>query len=92
MELSRSDSLTELIKAMVQVQAKMGHAEKSSTNPRLGSRYADLAEVISTVRPHLTEAGLAVLQPVFIEDDAIAVTTILKVKRCTAPLLLWALL
>jgi len=58
----QSDSIAELTKAMVQVQAELGPVTKDKKNPFFGSMYADLGAIIEASRPLLTKHGLAILQ------------------------------
>lgn len=45
--------------ALVAAQAEFGPLVKGSVNPHFKSRYADLADLVETVRPALTKHGLA---------------------------------
>jgi len=46
-------STPELFTALAKMQGEVENATKSSTNPHFRSKYADLAEVLNTVRPVL---------------------------------------
>lgn len=52
----------ELFAALAKMQGEVENATKASINPHFKSRYADLAEVLNTVRPALAANGLAVIQ------------------------------
>lgn len=71
----------ELAKAMAIVQGKLKPAVKSSENPFLKSKYADLAAVMDSCRALLSENEIAVFQPTtYKEDDngcGVVVNTIL---------------
>mgnify|MGYP001249934350 CR=1 FL=1 len=54
--------LGEFSKAMAAAQAEMGNATKSCDNPFFKSKYADLAEVLDTVKAALNKHGIAVVQ------------------------------
>ena len=60
--MNKSESIAALAAALAKAQAEMSNAIKSSENPHFKSRYADLAEVLNTVRPVMAKHGIAVLQ------------------------------
>jgi len=62
-QFSQSDSITELIKALVKVQAEMPTVIKGQTNPFFQSKYADLATIWTAASPLLEKYGLAIAQP-----------------------------
>jgi hypothetical protein len=69
--------------ALADAQAELRDAEKSSVNPAFKSRYADLAEVLQTVRPVLSKHGLALAQfpgPFDVNDKTASLTTFLAHK------------
>lgn len=57
-----STETASLNKALALAQGELQDAAKSSFNPGFKSKYADLAEVLKTVRPVLSKHGLAVIQ------------------------------
>lgn len=75
--MNKSDSIAALAKALVAAQSKIENAHKTSNNPHFKSKYADLAEVINTARPVLTEHGLAVTQWPSYADGVVSVETML---------------
>lgn len=78
--LTTSMSLTSLAKALAAAQGELTDAAKTSTNPGFKSKYADLAEVLQTVRPVLSKHGLSVVQgpgSYTKELGTVAVTTVL---------------
>lgn len=58
----KSESIAALAAALAKAQAEIENAHKSSVNPHFKSRYADLAEVINTVRPVFSAHGLSITQ------------------------------
>lgn len=60
--MNKSESITALSAALAKAQGEMENADKKSVNPHFRSKYADLAEIINTVRPALAKYGLAVVQ------------------------------
>lgn len=67
----------ELFAALAKAQGEIENASKNAANPHFRSKYADLAEVLNTIRPPFTANGLSLTQfPSF--DGALAsVTTII---------------
>ncbi|MFA5525929.1 MAG: ERF family protein [Acholeplasmataceae bacterium] len=68
---SQSDSIASLAAALVKAQAVMQPAAKTSENPFLRSRYADLSSVWDAIRTPLTDNGLAVVQACIPSDGTI---------------------
>ncbi len=75
--MQRSDSISELAKALAIAQGKIGAAKKDSDNPFFKSKYADLASVVDAIREPLSTAGLAWVQPTVPVDHAVCVETVL---------------
>jgi hypothetical protein len=75
--IGRSETIVEIVKALVAAQAEIGAAKFDATNPYFKSRYATLGAVIDASRPALTKHGLAVTQPAWIESGTVTVETIL---------------
>ena len=65
----------ELFAAIAAAQVEVENATKSAVNPHFKSRYADLAEVLNTVRPVFAHHGLAIIQAVSSAGQEITVTT-----------------
>lgn len=53
--------------ALVKAQAGFRAAKKTAANPFFRSKYATLAEVWEAVAPALTDAGIAVIQPISVD-------------------------
>ena len=60
--MQKSESIAALAAALAKAQGEMENAGKNSVNPHFRSKYADLAEIINTVRPVLAKHGLSVTQ------------------------------
>jgi hypothetical protein len=75
--VNKSETITELAKALCKAQAEMGGAKKGSDNPFFKSKYADLSSVIQAIKEPFSDNGLSYVQfP--IEDQArIGIETIL---------------
>ena len=73
----KSDSIKELATALAKAQGEIENASKNATNPHFRSQYADLAEVLNTVRPALSKHGLSVSQWPSYDNGMASVETIL---------------
>lgn len=69
-----------LFAAYALAQGEVENASKASVNPHFKSRYADLAEVLNTVRPVFARHGLAIIQSVSTSADSVSVTTTIAHK------------
>lgn len=76
----KSESIAALATALAEAQGEIENATKNSQNPHLKNRYADLAEILNTVRPVLSRHGLAVSQHPAFADNMVQVETILLHK------------
>ena len=75
--MNKSESIAELTKALVKVQAELKPAVKDAKNPFFKSNYADINSVWDSCRDLLTENGLAVIQTTAPAEHAVIVETIL---------------
>jgi hypothetical protein len=75
--MTHSESLAKLGTALAKAQAEIENAQKTATNPHFKSKYADLAEIINTVRPTLTKFGLSVVQIPGFAEGVVTVETML---------------
>jgi ERF superfamily len=78
--IEMSDDITALASALPDAQHEFERVGKDAANPHFNSRYASLAEIAAAVLPALNKAGITVLQPVTVSEDAVQVTTILLHK------------
>jgi len=74
-------STAELFTALAKMQGEVENATKGSLNPHFKSKYADLAEVLNTVRPVLASNGLSVIQSPSFDGGICHVTTTLAHSR-----------
>jgi hypothetical protein len=65
----QSEQINEIAKALSAFQGEVENAAKSSTNPFFSSKYADLGEVLNTIRPVMGKHGLALAQFPSFEGD-----------------------
>lgn len=75
--MNRSESITELAKALAVAQGEVENASKTSKNDHFKNKYADLAEVLNTVRPVFAKHGLSIVQLPSYEQPLASVETIL---------------
>ena len=67
----------DLFAALSKAQLELENATKNAANPHFRSKYADLAEVLNTVRPALAKHGLCVIQGTRFDGAMVSVTTTL---------------
>lgn len=76
--MNKSESIKELATALAKAQSKLENASKNAKNEFFkGSKYADLAEVLNTVRPVFSENGLSIIQLPSFEAGIVHVETVL---------------
>jgi len=78
--VTQSPSITALAEALARAQGEVENASKNASNPVFRSRYADLAEIINTVRPVLAKHGLALAQFPGYADGVVTLDTVLMHK------------
>lgn len=67
----------ELFAALAIAQGEVENASKNSNNPHFKSKYADLAEVLNTIRPTFAKHGLSILQSTGFDGERVHVTTLI---------------
>ena len=67
----------ELFAALAKAQNAVENATKGSINPHFKNRYADLAEVLNTVRPVFSSYGLSIIQNPAFDGSLVSVHTAL---------------
>lgn len=75
--MNKSDSIAALSAALAKAQGELENANKNANNPHFKSKYADLAELLNTVRPVMSKHGLAVVQMPSFEQGVASVETLL---------------
>jgi len=78
--MHKSDEINELATAMAAAQGELENATKATKNEFFKSKYADLAEVLNTVRPVFAAHGLSIVQMPSFADGVAHVETILMHK------------
>lgn len=69
-----------LFAALAEAQGEIENAAKNAANPHFRSKYADLAEVLNTVRPVFAKHGLSLLQSTGFDGSLVSVTTLVAHK------------
>ena len=62
--MKTSESITNIITALLKAQKSMGAAKKEATNPYFHSSYADLGSVMEACKSQLNENDIVILQPI----------------------------
>jgi hypothetical protein len=75
--MHHSESLANIGKALAAFQGEVENATKGSTNPAYKSRYADLAEILNTIREPLSKYGLSLVQIPSYENGIASLETML---------------
>ena len=76
--ITQSPTIGELAKALAKAQGAMTSAKKSAVNPHFKSKYADLAEVIDSIRKPLSDNSIAFTQLNTTDENGnVSVTTML---------------
>lgn len=75
--MQKSESIAALSKAIALSQLQVENASKSSVNPHFKSKYADLAEILNTVRPIFSANNIAIVQMPSFEQGVASVETML---------------
>ena len=75
--MNKSESITELAKALSQFQAEVQNPKNTADNPFFNSKYAPLNDVLNLVRPLLSKHGLSILQSPSGDGQNIIISSIL---------------
>lgn len=90
--MQKSEQINELSAAIAKAQTEIENAAKNSNNPHFKSKYADLAEVLNSVRSAFAKNGIAIVQMPSFEGGQASVETLLShssgqwiSNTCSAP-------
>ena len=75
MNIDMSHATPEMLAALAAAQGVIENATKGSVNPHFKSRYADLAEVLNTIRSAFPANGLSIVQSTGYDGSLVAVDT-----------------
>ena len=73
--MNKSESISEIAKALCAAQGEITNATKSSENPFFRSKYADLSEVLNCIKPVIVKHGLSFTQMPGYIDGIVSVET-----------------
>lgn len=76
--MNKSESIAAISAAIAKAQAEVENAGKNAANPHFKSRYADLAEILNTVRPVFSAHGLAIVQMPSFDAGVASVETMIS--------------
>src|SRR5690606_5046548 len=74
---NKPEQINELAAALAKAQGELENASKSTNNPHFKTKFADLAEILNTVRPVFAAHGLSVSQCPSFEAGIVSVETVL---------------
>lgn len=74
--MNKSESITELAKALAAAQGELANASKNAKNPHFKSAYADLGEILNVIRPVFAKHGLGIMQMPDYEAGMVTVETL----------------
>lgn len=60
--MNKSDTIKEIAAAMLRFQSEVNTVIKAATNPFFKSKYADLPQILETIKEPLKNAGLSFMQ------------------------------
>jgi hypothetical protein len=75
--MNKSESIAALAAALATAQGEVENASKNAKNPHFRNAYADLAEILNTVRPVFSKHGLSLVQMPSFSDGVCHVETLL---------------
>lgn len=58
-----SESIKNIAAAMLAIQSELGHPKKNAKNPHLKNKFADLPNVIDTIKAVANKHGVVIIQP-----------------------------
>jgi hypothetical protein len=73
----KSESIKEIATALAKAQGEVENADKNAINPHFKNRYADLSELLNTVRPVFSKHGISIIQSPSFSDGVASVETLM---------------
>ncbi|EGT5005388.1 TPA: ERF family protein [Clostridioides difficile] len=74
----RSENIKDLLVSLVDFQKEVESIEKSSNNPFYNSKYANLDDILTTIRPILAKFDLCITQfPISGGNNSVSIKTVL---------------
>lgn len=78
--MNTEHATAELFAALSTAQGEIENADKNAANPHFKSKYADLAEVLNTIRPVFAKHGLSLTHSTEFDGSRVSVVTLLAHK------------
>ena len=78
--MDTANRTNELFLALSAAQGEIENADKNAQNTHFRSSYADLAEVLNTIRPVFSKHGLALIQSTEFNGELVSVCTLIAHK------------
>src|SRR5690606_23919551 len=78
--MKTSESIANIAVALIGFQSEVANPEKKGINPHFKSKYAELDDIINTIRPTLEKHGLAFVQSPVNENGQVGIRTLLLHK------------
>ena len=75
--MTRSESITEIAKALVAFNGEVNKIAKDANNPMFRNNYATLDQIIAEIRPLLQKNGLSILQIPSGDNETLTLKTLL---------------
>ena len=75
--MNRSESITEIAKALVAFNGEVNKISKDANNPMFRNNYATLDQIIGEIRPLLQKNGLSILQIPSGDNETLTLKTLL---------------
>lgn len=75
--MNRSESITEIAKALVAFNGEVNKIAKDANNPMFRNNYATLDQIIAEIRPLLQKNGLSILQIPSGDNETLTLKTLL---------------
>jgi hypothetical protein len=73
--MNTSEQINEIAGALAKAQAELKNPAKTAENPHFRNKYADLASGLDTIKPVLSQHGLAFAQMTYVEGDMMLLET-----------------
>lgn len=68
--MKSSESIVKIAQALNKAQSELGSVVKGSDNPYYNSKYADINDVIKTIKETLNKNGITFIQPLMVKEVA----------------------
>lgn len=73
--MKQSESLDKLMQSLITANQKIVNPKNTTVNPFFKKKYAPLGDILTMVRPILTENGLSIVQNISTDDRSVSIET-----------------